>query len=92
MLAPFHPAQLELLAHSLADDGLTPHEARLAAAAELAGRRGADPVAVAVALDRTQPEVARLRAFGRLAAWLTPVRAPATVTPRETPVAVRLGA
>jgi hypothetical protein len=79
MLAPFHPAQIEMLAQALAADGVAPHEARLRAAAELAGRRGADPLFVAVASDCTEPEVARLRAFGRLAAWLR----------SDAPVAVR---
>ncbi len=77
MLAPFHPAQLDILAHQLAADGLRPHEAHVRAAAELAGRRGANPLCVAVALDRSEPEVVRLRAFGRLAAWLAESRVPA---------------
>jgi len=69
-----HTAQVELLAQALASDGLTPHEARVRAAAQLAGRRGADPISVAVLLDAAEPEVARLRAFGRIAAWLTGLR------------------
>ncbi len=81
MLAPVHPILIEMLAADLAADGTAPHEARLRAAAELAGRRGADPVVVAVASDRSEPEVARLRAFGRLAAWLQTTR-PVEVQPR----------
>jgi hypothetical protein len=79
MLAPFHPAQIEVLAQALASDGVAPHEARLQAAAELAGRRGADPLFVAIAADNSEPEVARLRAFGRLGRWLQ----------SEVPVAVQ---
>ncbi len=80
MLAPFHPAQIELLAQALATDGVSRHEARLRAAAELAGRRGADPLFVAIATDDTEPEIARLRAFGRLGAWLRS-EVPVTVQP-----------
>ncbi len=70
MLSPLHPIQIEILAQALAADGVSPHEARLAAVAQLAGRRGANPVLVSVALDPSEPEIARLRAFGRLAAML----------------------
>lgn len=69
-----HPAQFEMLAQALAVDGFTPHEARVRAAADLAGRRGADPISISVVLDPAEPEVARLRAFGRMAAWLTGLR------------------
>jgi hypothetical protein len=62
-----HPTQIDAFAHALARDGLAPHEARLRAVAEIAGKRGADPLFVAVALDRGEPEVARLRAFARVA-------------------------
>lgn len=69
-----HAANIELLAQALAVDGFSPHEARVRAAADLAGRRGAEPTCLSVVLDPAEPEVARLRAFGRIAGWITGLR------------------
>jgi hypothetical protein len=52
------------LAHAIADDGITAHEADLL---ELAAGAGAElPTPWAAVLDRTLPAVVRERLFGRL--------------------------
>lgn len=57
---------LSTLAWRIADDGIAAHDDAVAAAARAAGRAGAPVELVRLLLDRSQPAVARERAFGRL--------------------------
>ncbi|MDQ3782798.1 MAG: hypothetical protein M3349_07665 [Actinomycetota bacterium] len=58
------------LARSISVNGIGQFEDEVAAFVTRAVRRGAPPVLVSVLSDRSSPEVARERAFGRLAAFL----------------------
>jgi hypothetical protein len=58
--------QLEHLAWAIARDGIERHESALARMLARAAADGADGALIAIAGDRSQPAVARERAFGRL--------------------------
>ena len=58
------------LAWDLASDGFLGHEAAVRDVVRTARAHGASAVFIDVLADVRQPEVARLRAFGRLAAEL----------------------
>ena len=60
------PTAAQQLAESVVADGFTAHRTALAAFLGAAERRGANPVLLAVAGNAAEPEVARLRALGRL--------------------------
>jgi len=60
----------EQLARSISVSGISSVESEVAAFVNRAVRRGAPAVLVSVLNDRSSPEVARERAFGRLAAFL----------------------
>ena len=66
---------LDSLAADIDRFGLGAVEAEVTALAEQARDAGASPIALAVLTDRSEPEIARERAFGLVAAQLT--RAPA---------------
>jgi hypothetical protein len=61
---------LDFLAWSVAQDGVEAHRAELLSVGREARARGVSPVLVDVLLDASQPEVARQRAFGAVAAAL----------------------
>ena len=63
------------LAWDLASDGFVGHEAAVRQVVRAARAHGVSAVLTAVLADPRQPEVARLRAFGRIAAR----------SPRSTP-------
>ncbi len=79
MSSPHHPD----LAWDLATDGFSGHENAVLAVVRAARQRGVSPVLVDILADVRQPEVARLRAFGRIAVAL----AAATPAPRIRPAA-----
>jgi hypothetical protein len=58
--------QLEHLAWAIARDGIEQHESAVARTLARAAADGADGALVAIVGDRSQPAVARERAFGRL--------------------------
>lgn len=58
------------LARSISVNGIGQLEDEVAAFVKRAVRQGAPPVLVSVVSDRSSPEVARERAFGRLATFL----------------------
>ena len=62
--------ELAELGWDLASDGVTGHEAAVREVARTARRAGVSPVLVGLLADPRQPEVARLRAYGRIAARL----------------------
>jgi hypothetical protein len=74
---------LSTLAADLATGGLAGHEADVHALVRTARARGASPVLVDILADRDQPEVARLRAFGRIAAYLSFRPTAVTTAPRR---------
>ena len=65
------PTTAQHLAESVVADGFATHAATLGTFLEAARRRGANPVLVAIAGDAGEPEVARLRALGRLVVELS---------------------
>lgn len=67
-MTPNLTSTLATLAWSIADDGIGAHDAAVDAAARAAARAGAPIDLVQLVLDRSQPAVARERAFGRLVA------------------------
>lgn len=71
---------LDALAHGIADRGIAASERAVRCVADAAARRGACPVLVGLVTDRGAPQVARERAFGRLAAILAS-RLPAESAP-----------
>jgi hypothetical protein len=75
--------QLTDLAMDLAVDGFGGHEHDVRDVVRAARQRGVSPALVAVLADPGQPEVARLRAFGRVATALAEV----PVAPRIRPAA-----
>ena len=58
------------LAHDLASDGLGGHERAVRAVVREARAYGVSPALVSILADPREPEVARLRAFGRIAVAL----------------------
>lgn len=76
--------RLEDLAHALAADGIGPHEVGLRQTARWARAAGVSSVLVDLLTDTEAPEVARMRAFGKVAAALA---APAPVAERALRVA-----
>ena len=62
--------QLTDLALNLAADGFDGHEQAVRNVVRSARERGVSPTLVAILADPREPEVARLRAFGRVAADL----------------------
>jgi hypothetical protein len=77
------------LAESVAADGFTAHRTALAGFLGAAERRGANPVLLAVAGNAGEPEIARLRALGRLVVELAGPsnRSEAASEPPTRPVA-----
>lgn len=65
---------LAQLGQALAAHGFAGHDAAIHAVVESARGAGLSPVLIAVLADPTEPELARLRAFGRLALALTAER------------------
>ena len=63
-------ADLSRLAWDLASDGFVGHEAAVRQVVRSARAAGVSPLAARVLADPQQPEVARLRAFGRIDAAL----------------------
>jgi hypothetical protein len=64
------PSSLHDLANDLAAGGLARHEAAVLDVVRVARSVGCSPVLVAILADRTEPEIARLRAFGHVATIL----------------------
>jgi hypothetical protein len=75
------PFDLEQLAFDLAEHGVSGFEPALADVVHLARTYGVGGAAVGVLADRTAPDVARLRAFGAVAAALLPVTGDRLATP-----------
>lgn len=69
------PALLTRLAHQIARDGLTAHEASIARVVRQATTFGVAPTPVGILGDRTAPPVTRERAFARVVAALERERA-----------------
>jgi hypothetical protein len=69
------PAHLDRLAHRIARDGITAHEAAVARVVRQAATFGLAPTRVGVLGDRTAPAVTRERAFARVIAALERERA-----------------
>jgi hypothetical protein len=61
-------ADLDVLAHDVARDGIAAHARRVADAAARAVAAGARPLLARIVLDPSTPSVAAERAFGHLAA------------------------
>jgi len=61
-------SDLSRLAWDLASDGFVGHEADVRQVVRTARQEGVSPVLVGVLADPQEPAVARLRAFGRVAA------------------------
>ena len=66
------------LARDLEQDGFRGHELTIRQVANSARAAGVSPVIVAILADPSEPEVARLRAFGRVAAALAATAPAAT--------------
>ena len=79
MVIDMSTPHLTELALDLASDGFGGHEHAVHSIVRSARERGVSPTLVAILADARQPEVARLRAFGRIAAALA-----------ETPAAPRI--
>jgi hypothetical protein len=62
--------QLPNLAWALSSDGLDAHEVSIRQVVSWARAAGVSPVLVGILADPSEPEVARLRAFGRIATAL----------------------
>jgi hypothetical protein len=76
------PTDLLELAWDLESDGFVGHEAAVHQVVRTARAHGLSAVLVDVLADPRQPDVARLRAFGRIAASLDAVAtSPAAVDP-----------
>jgi hypothetical protein len=61
---------LDVLAHEIADQGIAANEAKVSAVAAAGRNRGCTEPLIAVLADRSQPAIARERAFGALvASW-----------------------
>ena len=69
---------LSILAADLAASGFAGHDAAVRSIVHAARARGVSPVLVGILADASEPEVARLRAFGRVAIALS---RPATMAP-----------
>ena len=72
---------LQHLAAQLTNDGPEAHNDALRAVADWARATGASPVLAAIVASSDEPEVARLRAFGRLARGLDVTLQAATPRP-----------
>ena len=72
------------LARELDHSGIAGREAAIRAVAQAARAQGVSPVLVGILADRGEPEVVRLRAFGRVAAALAFSRPTATTRPTRT--------
>ena len=83
MVIDMSTPHLTELALDLASDGFGGHEHAVRSVVRSARDRGVAPTLVAVLADPRQPEVARLRAFGRIAVAL----AEAPAAPRVRPAA-----
>ena len=70
---------LSTLAADLAASGFAGHDAAIRSIVHAARARGVSPVLVGILADPREPEVARLRAFGRVAAALS--SPPLTIAP-----------
>jgi hypothetical protein len=68
-------AHLDRLAHRIAQDGMTAHEAAVELVVRQAAAFGIAPTPVGILADRTAPPVARERAFARVVAALERERA-----------------
>jgi hypothetical protein len=73
--------QLTDLAEDLAVDGFGGHEHAVRDVVRAARQRGVAPLLVAVLADPREPEVARLRAFGRIAVALSAVETAPRIRP-----------
>lgn len=80
---------LDGLAASVAADGLSAHEHEVGAVARRAHVKGVALVAAEVLADRSQPTVARLRAFGLVARALTEATSVQVVTSARVTAATR---
>lgn len=69
---------LDTLAHNIAAFGIDRFESEVQAIADHAYRRGISPTVAALVADRSEPTVARERAYARLVAALT--REPTTLS------------
>ncbi len=68
---------LDVLAHEIAADGIAAHEAKVSAVAAAGRNRRCTETLIAVLADRSQPAIARERAFGALvASWASSPGAP----------------
>ena len=72
---------LPTLAADLASGGFAGHDAAIRSIVHAARARGLCPVLVGILADPREPEVARLRAFGRIAVAISR-RPAATMAPR----------
>jgi hypothetical protein len=63
-------SELAELGADLASDGITGHESAVRDVVRAARRAAVSPILTDVLADPRQPEVARLRAYGRIAAHL----------------------
>ena len=73
------PERVLLLHHAIAEHGIAPHEREVARHLADLRAAGCREAALDIAADRSQPAVARERAFGRLP--LSFRRTPATLDP-----------
>lgn len=73
------PVTLAKLAADLESGGFVGHDTAVRSVVQAARARGVSPVLVDILADPGEPEVARLRAFGRVAATLS-LRPPAVAT------------
>jgi len=80
--------QLELLGWGLAEHGCDPFEGTIQALAVFARIHEVAPVAAAVLVDVQEPEVARIRAFGRVVRRLSAPPVAPDVTTRFAPTTV----
>lgn len=74
-----HHLDLHLLAQELEAHGFVGHDTAIDAVSRSARAAGLSPVLIDVLTDPTQPEIARLRAFGMLASRL--VNGPSRIVP-----------
>jgi hypothetical protein len=71
---------IDELAHAVVADGVAAHAAALNQLASVAYAAGVSTTLIGIVSDRTQPEVARLRALGRILAALESPSEPQAAT------------
>jgi hypothetical protein len=79
MSTRIHPA-IDELAHAVVADGVAAHAAALNQLVAVAYAAGVSTTLIGIVGDRTQPEVARLRALGRILAALESPSEPRAAT------------